>query len=352
MKRSFFFMAIILLISLIDCVTVTKPGKIGGTVDKKIVLRADPFPNYIFHLYSVAMINGRDSSYREKYKNTISNTEMEYLYDNRKLLAFGDGVAGELASLFLFLPLYIRFESYKEIKEYYSLLSNAIISGDPSLFSHNYNNFINELEEHWMAIGNIGENITKLKKYGKETTTIASIIINNYDTFVENVWPHEKIIIDNQIEHLQPLIDKGDFIRRWEELTGLIFEYPVYEINLCTSLETVSNAVSAGYDRNHFYYNEDEESFIIFISHETGTHILITIFENMNYFIEKYGFSNFYKAYEVLAAYYNKEIAGEMQIQTYDSDTFFRIFTEIEESYPDIKALELIKMGLEKYTTQ
>jgi hypothetical protein len=182
-------MAIILLISLIDCVTVTKTGKIGGTVDKKIVLRADPFPNYIFHLYSVAMINERDSSYREKYKNTISNTEVEYLYDNRKLLAFGDGAAGELASLFLFLPLYIRFESYKEIKEYYSLLSNAIISGDSSLFSQNYNNFINELEKHWMAIGNIGENITKLKKYGKETTTIASIIINNYDTFVENVWP-------------------------------------------------------------------------------------------------------------------------------------------------------------------
>lgn len=117
-------------------------------------------------------------------------------------------------------------------------------------------------------------------------------------------------------------------------------------------METISNAVSAGYDRNHFYYNEDEESFIMFISHETGTHILITIFENMDYFTEKYRFSNFYKAYETLAVYYNKEIAGEMQIQTYDSDTFFRIFTEIEKSYPDIKALELIEMGLEKYTNQ
>jgi hypothetical protein len=352
MKRRAFFVASILLISLIGCVNVKENGIIERTMDKKIVLRADSFSNYIFHLYSIAMINERDSAYRKKYINTISNTETNYLHNNRKLLAFGDGETGELASLFLFFPLYIRPESYIEIKEYYSLLSNAIISGDASFFLRNYDNYLIELEKHWQPMGNIGENIIKLKKYEKEATAIASIIINNYDTFFKNVWPQEKINIDIQIEYLQPLIDKRDFIRKWEELTGLVFEYPVYEITLCSSLETVSNAVSAGYDRNNFYYNEDEESFIIFISHETGTHILISIFENMDYFIKNYGFSNFYKAYEVLVAYYNKKIAGEMQIQTYDSDTFFKIFTEIEENYLGIRALELIKIGLEKYTDQ
>ena len=48
-------------------------------MDKKTVLRANYFPNYIFHVYSIAMINERDSSYRKKYIHTISNTEMEYL---------------------------------------------------------------------------------------------------------------------------------------------------------------------------------------------------------------------------------------------------------------------------------
>jgi hypothetical protein len=202
-EKKGFFVASILLIILIGCVNIKENGIIGRTMDKRIVLRADSFSNYIFYLYSIAMINERDSSYRKKYINTISKMETDYLHNNRKLLAFGDGENGELASLFLFFPLYIRPESYIEIKEYYSLLSDAIISGDTSLFLRNYNNYLIELEKHWNSMGNIGENIIKLKKYEKEVTAIASIIINNYDTFFENVWPQEKIdLFDNLVTYI------------------------------------------------------------------------------------------------------------------------------------------------------
>jgi hypothetical protein len=152
------------------------------------------------------------------------------------------------------------------------------------------------------------------------------------------------------VEYLRSLIDKGNYIERWEEFTGFVFEYPVYEITLCASLETVSNAVSAGYEKNHFYYNGDDESFVIFISYETGTPLLIKILENMDKFIERYGFTNFYRAYEVLAVYYNQKIAGEMRTHTYDSDVCFKIYSRIEKNNPGIGSLELLEMRLEEYT--
>jgi hypothetical protein len=69
-------------------------------------------------------------------------------------------------------------------------------------------------------------------------------------------------------------------------------------------------------------------------------------------FIKKYGVSNFQRAFEVFDAYYKKNIPGEMSMQNYGSDTFFKIFSEIEKNIPNIHPLKLLEMGLEKYTKQ
>jgi hypothetical protein len=298
------------------------------------------------------MINERDSLYRQKYIDTISSADSEYLFNVRELLAFGDGKAGNLAPMFLFFPLFVRPENNEEIHEYYSLLSDSIISGDITRFLEKYVNYKNELKSYWVFPVNFEEHIIALKTFEEEISTISSIIINNYNAFLQYVWPNEKYIIAIQIERLQPLIDEGNFIRRWEEFTGFVFKSPIYEISLSTSLGAVSNAVSAGYGRNNFYYFGDTESFLVFISHEVGTHILIRLMDYMEELSEKYGFTHLYWAYETLAAYYNKKIAGKMHIDVYDSETFFIIYREIEENYPGINALELLKMGLEKYTSR
>jgi hypothetical protein len=318
-------------------------------MDKKIMLRVDPFPNYIFHVYSVAMINGRDSPYRQKYINTVSDADREYLYGNRNLLAFGNGDGGELVQMIPFFPLYVRPETHTEIEEYYGLLSGAVTGKDASLFLDKYKGRYAELGRHWGVAANFEEYILNLEKYKNKITAISSIITDNYHSFLEHAWPEEKNTISGQIGRLQPLVDKGGFIQEWEKTTGFVFEYPVYEINLYTSLENVSNAVSAGYDRNHFLYEGEEKSFLTFISHETGTHILVPLWKDIDIFIEKYGYSRVYKGYETLANYYNQRITGTMRMRDYDSDGFYKIYREIEGENPNIKPSELLETGLERY---
>lgn len=81
--------------------------------------------------------------------------------------------------------------------------------------------------------------------------------------------------LEPRARRLRARLAQLELVARWERATGLAFKTPTYEIALCVACEGGPDAVSAGYDRNHLFYGRDLPYLVQFVSHETGTHILI-----------------------------------------------------------------------------
>lgn len=324
-------------------------GKAGG--GKQIILRADPFPNYAFHLYSIAEINGRDSGYRAKYAGTLGFDDNEILRRYRELLTFSDGGGGPLAAVFCVIPMYIRPETPEEVRNYYEVVVRCVNNESFSELLEHYGEYFSRMNDMGGMDSNVAaQMMSQLTDYKDPVREMADVFIRNYQPFLETVWPAEREILNAQIAALQGRIHRENFIEKWEKLTGMVFKYDVYEIEMCTSLENVSNAVSPGYERNSFYYDGDEERFVTFISHETGTHIL-DMSNTMYPLLNDYDGSLVYKAYETLALYYNQRIAGTLNFGPYyDQERFFAIYENIEKKNPLIGPFDLLKEGIKEYT--
>ncbi|MTI62180.1 MAG: hypothetical protein FH762_19715 [Firmicutes bacterium] len=132
------------------------------------------------------------------------------------------------------------------------------------------------------------------------------------------------------------------------------FKTDNYKIILCAANQGGgSNANSLGYDRNVFYYDNDLDYMIQFISHETGTHILIDKFNSIMGSGE-YDFRVAYSAYESLCKFYNKEIIFNntkilYNMKEYDEKIFFHIYAQIYNKNPEIKIKDLLKKGINLY---
>lgn len=321
-----------------------------STQPKHIVFTVDPFPNYVFHLFALGEI-GYHSSYSDQYKDTLPEADRAYLHQHKHLLEFGGGGMGKLSVAFLFLPLYLNFTSPEEIDTYFHVLTTALETQNYEEFAHTYKPQLDliklflpfEMTPYLASIATEKEIVKRLSK----------IYRTHYALYLEQIWPHEQDILAQQAQILNAHISPLDFIRKWEEITQLKFKFNTYELALCRANEGGPNAVSVGYERNHFYYSGDLTYFTQFVSHETGTHILIDVFNQMMG-LKKYPFPVVYNAYESLALFYNKtKIFPDeeffVQFENYDSDTFLQIYTELSASNPNISAFALLQQGVEQY---
>ncbi len=317
---------------------------------KRIEFRVDPFPNYVFHLYALGKI-GYASPYSEHYTDTLPERDRSYLMEHKDLLAFANGGTGPLSVAFLFFPLYLNFASPEEMNAYLDRLNAAVDTGDASALATAYGKELDRVKLFLpFEIGPYVQSIAPRKDTVRE---LGRIYRENYLAYLETVWPQEKPRLDEQAAMLKAHIAPLDLIRKWEEATGLTFRFDTYELALCRAAEGGPNAISAGYERNHFFYTGDIGYFTQFVSHETGTHILIEAYHQaMGQ--QRYPFSTVYSAYESLAMFYNKTriFPGEkflMNFENYDSDTFLTIYAELTRENPGIKAGELLQKGLERY---
>lgn len=312
------------------------------------------FPNYVFHLYSVAGI-GYENEYGAVYKETVKKDDREYLSQNKELLGFANGRFGSLAPAFLFVPLYINPKSKEEVKEYFRLLNQALEKEEYSVFIDKYSEKLNNINEHWVPF-NAKEYLQEITQFKEVVKRISDIYVNNYDNYIERVWSVEKEKLISKREKLIKEIDEYNLIEKWQEATGKSFKYSVYQIVLCSANESGANAVSVAYERNHFYYepNTKINHLVEYISHEVGTHLLFDTFKKVMS-SGKYEYSLVYKAYESLAAFYNNKIIFSnrdlsVDFDDYDEVHFFEIYNQIHKNTPDISLEELLVKGIEEYS--
>lgn len=320
---------------------------------KEIRVKYEIFTNYNSHLIGVAKI-GFNSDYSKDYKHTINSEDFKFLQDNKSLLKWGDGKTSPLTNIFIFFPNYINLKSRSEISNYFNLLNDSVKSKSFDNFKKVYQSYISNLQ-NWFEL----DLNPTLFSYKNEIQKLSEIYINNYDRFVEEVWPIEKAKIQGKVQILSSRLSKLNFIELWENFTNLKFQFNYYDIILSSGIKNGPTANSLGYEKNWFYYNNDTEWLIQFICHETGTHILINLLKQIlidkkdNNFDED--FNIMYQAYENLCSFYNHFIlksAGlkhSYEMRDYDSVRFYKIFDRIFSKNKNISAEILYREGINEY---
>ena len=317
---------------------------------KRIVAVAHEFPNYVFHLFTLGGIVP-DPGYVKAYSPTLAEADRLCLESNKKELAWADGGTGSLTAAFLFLPGYINPRTQGEVEEYLDLLIRAIRTNDPAPMASRYRDRIEKTKA--FVPFDLAPYLKSIAPQEPAVARIADIYRRNFPAYDREVWPVERTKIEAVAGKLNPELERRDFISRWEKLTGVGFKTDLYEIVLYTANARGSNANSLGYDRNTFYFAKDPAWMIQFLSHETGTHILIDIFNRLAS-TGKYPFPVAYKAYETMCEFYNQRfvLAGEKPLynmSNYDDAKFLSLYNKIFDQNPGIGPADLLPRCLEAY---
>jgi hypothetical protein len=320
---------------------------------KEVKAVVEEFPNYIFHLLTLGKIVPEDSEYISLYKEAISQKDQAFLNANRKLISWEDGSAGPLTSFFVFIPGYINFQSQGEITEYFDLLSKTVKTGNCEVFTRKYELYFNKMS---IMFGNldIKSKIRLVKKYSNVVTRLGRIYKNYYRIYHMTVWPQEKEKLEKTAKLINIEFQRRDLITVWENMVGLQFKTNDYQIVLFSANRNGPSANSLGYERNAFYYGQDVDHMVKFISHEVGTHLLI---DDMWQVLQmnRFEYLDVYKAYENLAEFYNGRFiydGAPMNMNDYDLKKYYQIYNDLYNSNQNITHKDLMIKGLEIYTSK
>jgi hypothetical protein len=316
--------------------------------EKQIVVVVEKCPNYIFHLMAVAKV-GFDSEYGDKYKDSVLPEDIAYIQRHKNLLLVGGGSAGELVDVMISFPSYINLESADAFKEYFSLLDMGFNTNNFQPFLEKYDLY-NEKLKHWFPVEE--EYLRSITEYREVIAELGRIYLRNYATYEEKVWDAEKTELDKVALKINQYFKDRDIISKWEAVTGKEFKFNNYQIVLCSAIKNGPDANSLGYERIVFYPDTAFDYMTQFISHETGTHILIDVLKEV-YGLKKFEDGMLYGAYESLAKFYNAILLNNKNLSynmpQFHDEEYLKIYDEIYHKNQNIPATELLVEGIETF---
>ncbi|MDQ7794499.1 MAG: hypothetical protein RDU89_08830 [bacterium] len=313
-------------------------------------------PNYIFHLMAVSGV-GFQNDYGERYRSTISTDDRVWLHAQRELLSFRDDRSGPLVIPALFLPAYMNIDTAEGFDEYFERLAQG--ATEPSVFLDHYGPYLNRLGDQWLQA--YDEDWVSMGRGLEETLSrLAKIFVRNYAQFSATVWATELPGMVAVADQVDAYFAQRDIVGDWERLTGVRWKASDYQIVLVAAIENGPRANSLGYDRTVFYPYEDFNFMINFISHETGTHILIDVIKAFSYPDASrrayllsggpetgyYDYGLVYRGYENLCRFYNGLVLETADLydmsEDYRSDEFQGIYQRLHSHMPEMAPLEML----------
>ena len=314
--------------------------------EKQIIAVAEKCPNYIFHLLAVAKV-GFYSDYADQYKGSVLPEDIAYIQMHGHLLSFGAGSSGELVPIMISFPSYINLKSKDAFEEYFSLLDSGFQTNDFQPFLERYAPY-NERLNAWFPIEE--EYLRSIAKYKEVIAQLAKIHLRNYASYEKEVWDAEKAKLDNVASKINDYFENRDIISKWEAVTGREFKFGNYYIILCSAIKNGPNANSLGYERNVFYHDARFDYMTQFISHETGTHILIDVLKEV-YNSKEFENGVLYGGYQSLAKFYNTIILRnknlEYSMPNFHDQEYLEIYDEIYHKNRNINPADLLVKGTE-----
>lgn len=301
--------------------------------------------NYLFHLLAIAR-TGFDSEYADKYIDSVRPGDLALLQELKDKLSFGGGTGGELLDIFM-LPAAFALQSKNDFEIYYKLILDGCDRNDFSAFLETYDAPIRKLKQ-WAGHPD-NDAMRECIPYRNKIARLMETTVANYDSYVENVWPEEKLAVEQVANVINEVYENHDRIGQWEAVTGLTFTFDMYKILLCSAIKNGPDANSLGYDRVVFYHGSPLDRICDFISHEIGTHIFmedIKVIRNSNT-IE---WPALYEGFECLAMYYNTLVLGRTDLhytlRNYHVDDYMTIYGDLRRENPEISVREMLEQGI------
>jgi len=336
-------------------------GKGCGPGSKRIQATVELGPNYIFHLAALAGAGFR-SDYADRYEATVEGGDLDTLRAYGARLAWADGRTGELTAPAVFLPVHLRLGSAEQLDEYFRLLGQALGRGQTAPFLRRYGerlrltaDWVESVDDQWLRVQASTPGLCE----GLEQ--LAGVWVRNFARYAAEVWPAELPGVQAAAARLNARLEKKDIIGRWERLTGETFRSDLYEIVLVSALKGGPNANSVGYDRNVFWSGSDPPWLEQFVSHETGTHLLIGVLKD---YVRSWGrtegpdaapgvapdFDLLYRAYENLARFLNSLVLGTDRLYAlppgYRQDDFQAVYSRLYAEDPRPRPREMLDRAL------
>ncbi|MFH2049565.1 MAG: hypothetical protein ABIJ12_08975 [bacterium] len=251
---------------------------------------------------------GYDSEYADLYKNTIQLDDLRYVESKKSLLAFKEGEGGDLSGFFSMIPSWLHLENRSDFEKYFDTLIAALKKGSllPIVETFKDADWSDLFYSEFIKRDNLPKDNKELVSVSQK---LASIYLNNIDSYNANVWPIAENSMRSRVEELNKHFNVMDYIAKWESFLGIPFEANYYEIVLCFSNKNGPDYNSLGYNGNLFYYDKPFKKTCQFLSHEIGTHLLIKLVFKLS-LEPNLDFRKLYSAYENLVMFYNKIILG------------------------------------------
>ncbi len=262
-------------------------------------------PNFLWHMLAIARI-GYDSDYADIYGHTVSASCLDVLHRHAPLLRFGDGESGGMTAFFTFLPGWLHIESRDDFERYFATLDQCLSQGAfrPLAEAFPHVDWSDRAFQHLPALTFPPEGDT-----AGAFKSLCAAYLASYDAYVQTVWPDATRAMAQRAAELSDWFGRRDYIHAWENALDIEFAAPSYEIVLCHSNRNGPDHNSLGYSGNLFHFNKPFDYMWQFASHEIGTHLLIDVMAAASQ-DGRAGSPKLYRAYEILAMFYNRRILG------------------------------------------
>lgn len=285
----------------------------------------ESIPSYMGHMLSIARV-GFESEYSDRYSQSVKQEDINWLKENEELLKWGNGKAGPLTGYGLFMLGYVNPDGPEGIESYYNSLLAMAKNGDMSQLFHFYPR-LERFHEIWGPL-NDPRAIEMLRALGGEIEQLKKVFVENWDCFLNEVWPQEKPKVIAQANVINKRLQEVNLIDNWENATGFTFQSDSYEYILSSGMKNGPRFNSLGYGRNWVYY--DTPFLLEGIVHEIGSHLLMRLQGELQ---REYDFSLLYNVYETLCSFLTKMIFSDLGISITPVDNSKLYFPRAHELF-------------------
>lgn len=272
----------------------------------RICFTANADTNYVFHMLSVAGC-GYDNAYGAKYRDLYSREDLNILKANENLLTVRGGQhCGALYHLMVCCPA----RGKGRAKDYFR-----------------------DLPRRTREDG-------EYAAYEREIGAVSAVMEKYYDHFIQNIWPQEKLKIQEYICELQRFFEESRFTERAEAMVGCPLQSDCFTAMLVTSVENGAEAIDISAEQDVFGIERSITDSVYFIGHEFIIYLLFGALKGENAFQKM----ETWAVTEGLAEYYLRKIMGDTRF--FDGQQIYADF--FEACQPGLLAAELYRLALKK----
>lgn len=278
--------------------------------------------NYVYHMLSVARC-GYDNDYGKKYCCYHKSEDLSVLKKQESYLTVCGGE--HIGELYFEVIVGTPANGLCCAKDYYTDLVD-VFSG-----KKNFSEYFDAMEL-----------VFKYSEYKENIVKIASVMRDNYDIYINLIWPEIKDPIIAYAQRVEIIFENSCFTERAEKMIGVKLDSDYFYATLCNSLSYGAEAIDISKEQDVFGIDRTEQDEFMFIGHEYLIYLLMKSLASTKAFSSL----ETWKLTEGLAEFYLELIIGtsgffEQQRKYIDS------YKKLHNRNPRLTAKELFEKVLD-----